>query len=142
LRALLIRHARAAARETWTGDDRLRPLDGKGRRQAQALADTLASFEVTRLVSSPFVRCLQTLQPAAERLRLPIEERHELAEGAEEAARTLLSELDVGVPAISTHGDVIGALLGPGYECRKGAIWLLEIDGTRVRPERYLAPPA
>ena len=33
---LLVRHARAGDRSEWEGDDRLRPLDKKGRRQAKA----------------------------------------------------------------------------------------------------------
>ena len=37
-----IRHADAGRRERWQGDDRLRPLGKKGRRQAEALARTLA----------------------------------------------------------------------------------------------------
>ncbi len=143
MRALLVRHARAGSRRRWTGDDRLRPLDRKGRRQARELARTLASLGVTRLLSSPYVRCVQTLEPAGERLGLPVEARPELAEGAaRDDVAVLLGELEDGVPALSTHGDVIVELLGPAGESRKGGIWVLELTGGQVRAERYLEPPA
>jgi len=141
MRVLLVRHARAGQRTQWTGDDRLRPLDKKGRRQAKALADTLAELGATRLLSSPYVRCVQTFEPAAERLGLPVEERNELAEGGSaEQLEPLLRELAPSVPALSTHGDVIESLLGPQRKCKKGAVWVLEMSGEDVRVERYLPP--
>jgi 8-oxo-(d)GTP phosphatase len=141
VRALLVRHTRAGERDEWTGDDRLRPLDKKGRRQAEALAGTLAELGATRLLSSPYVRCVQTLEPAAERLGLPIEERDELAEGASaDEVKALLHELGGSVPALSTHGDVIESLLGPQQKCKKGAVWVLAMSGGDVRAERYLPP--
>jgi broad specificity phosphatase PhoE len=142
VRVLLVRHARAGNRAAWSGDDRLRPLDTKGRRQADALADTLVEFSVARLLSSPYVRCVQTLEPAAARLGLPIVERDELADGAGDAVATLLAGLEGGVTALSTHRDVIAALLGSQRGCRKGGIWVLEVEGGLARPERYLDPPA
>jgi phosphohistidine phosphatase SixA len=141
MRVLLVRHARAGERATWDGDDRLRPLDSKGREQAKRLAKILAAQGATRLVSSPYVRCVETLAPASRRLDLPIEERSELAEGASaEQVLTLVSELSGSLPALSTHGDVIGELLGPQTRCKKGSIWVLEVDGRDVRPETYLPP--
>jgi len=141
VRALLVRHASAGERDEWTDDDRLRPLDKKGRRQAKALAGTLEELGATRLLSSPYVRCVQTLEPAAARLGLAIEERDELAEGASaDEVKALLGELGGSVPAISTHGDVIENLLGPQRKCKKGAVWVLEASGGDVRSERYLPP--
>ncbi len=140
MRVLVVRHASAGDRGRWSGDDRLRPLDAKGERQAAAVAATLSKLGATRLVSSPYRRCVQTLEPAADRLGLPIEERDELAEGASGGqVRALLADLDGSVPALSTHGDVIDALLD-GKPCKKGAIWVLGVEGDAVRPERYLPP--
>lgn len=125
----------------WTGDDRLRPLNRKGRRRAEALADTLAGLHATRLLSSPYVRCIQTLEPAAARLGLELEERAELAEGATAGeVVSLLAELEGAVPALCTHRDVIEALLGPQRACKKSAVWVLEVCGGDVRAERYLPP--
>jgi hypothetical protein len=52
----------------------------------------------------------------------------------------LLDELAGSVPALSTHGDVIGELVGWGRPCKKGSIWILELDAGEVRPESYLPP--
>ena len=143
MRVLLVRHARAGDRGAWTGDDRLRPLDREGRRQANALAETLAGLHATRLLSSPYARCIQTLEPAVARLGLELEERDELAEGATAGDLVrLLGELDGAVPALCTHRDVIEALLGPQRACKKGAAWVLEVRGADVRAERYLPPVA
>ena len=40
-------------RDAWDGDDDQRPLSDRGRRQAEALATTLAPYHMTRVVSSP-----------------------------------------------------------------------------------------
>ncbi len=57
----LVRHAKAGKRSKWLEDpanvdDRKRPLDDKGNLQAEALADRLADFAPTLLLSSPFMR--------------------------------------------------------------------------------------
>jgi phosphohistidine phosphatase SixA len=141
VQALLVRHARAGDRDEWTGDDGLRPLDGKGRKQAKRLAKTLARLGATRLVSSPALRCVQTFEPAAERLGLRIEQRDELAEGrGSEDVLSLLDDLAGSVPALSTHGDVIAEIVGWDAPCKKGAIWILEVDGREIRPETYVPP--
>jgi 8-oxo-dGTP diphosphatase len=142
MRVLLMRHASAGDRSDWQGDDGLRPLDGTGRRQAEALAPVLAEFGTQALLSSPAVRCVQTFEPASKLLGLPIEARPELAEGS---TRTdvlgLLEGVRAPLPSLSMHGDVIEELL-PGRACKKGAIWVVEVDGVEIRPERYLPPPA
>jgi phosphohistidine phosphatase SixA len=141
MKVLLVRHARAGDRLAWIGDDALRPLDEKGRRQAKRLAKTLAALGATRLVSSPSLRCVQTFEPAVGRLGVPLEERDELAEGASaEQVLALLEELGDSVPALSTHGDVIADLIGWDKKCKKGSIWVLELEGGDVRPETYLPP--
>ena len=142
MRVLLVRHARAGHRMQWAGDDTLRSLDKRGRKQAKALVKTLAGLGATRLLSSPYLRCVQTFEPAAKRLGLALEERDELAEtAAPDEVLALLGELD-GVPALSTHGNVVWELVGWDEPCKKGSIWVLEVEGREVRPETYLPPPA
>ena len=60
----LIRHAKAKNRLEWDDPDHLRPLTKRGRREAAALAERFRDEGLARLVSSPSVRCVQTLQPA------------------------------------------------------------------------------
>jgi broad specificity phosphatase PhoE len=137
---LLVRHAKAGKRRDWEGDDRLRPLDDKGWRQAEGLVETLSEYPVTRLASSGATRCVQTLEPLAEALGLAIESRCELEEGATpEETIALMAELgDAAV--LSTHGDILENLFGE--EGQKGSTRVVELrDGVPVVLE-YLPPPA
>jgi 8-oxo-dGTP diphosphatase len=117
---LLVRHTRAGDRQKWSGDDALRPLDGKGRKQAKRLAKALEQLGATRLVSSPALRCVQTFEPAAKRLGLQLEQRDELAEGGgPDQLLSLLESLGDSTPALSTHGDVIAEVVGWDAPCKK-----------------------
>jgi phosphohistidine phosphatase SixA len=118
--SVLVRHASAGERDDWDGDDRLRPLDKHGRRQAAELAGLLGSLEVRRIVSSPFTRCVETVEPLAEALGLPVELDDRLAEGAGQAAYVLVQEAGI---VCCTHGDVVGDLLGRGLK-KGGAVEL------------------
>ena len=77
---LLVRHASAGSREDWPGDDHLRPLDKRGWKQVAALVDLLADFPVDRILTSPYLRCVDTIEPVANTRGLPVEERDELSE--------------------------------------------------------------
>jgi 8-oxo-dGTP diphosphatase len=114
--SVLVRHASAGEAHDWEGDDRLRPLDAHGRRQAEELVELLESLELRRIVSSPFTRCVETLEPLAEALGMPIEPDERLAEGAGQAAYALVQENGI---VCCTHGDVVHELLGRGL--KKGA---------------------
>ncbi len=119
---ILLRHASAGDRNSWTGDDCLRPLDKRGRAQALALRDRLRAHGVQHVFSSPYVRCMQTVAP----LELEIVPDERLAEGASaEATLAFLHDLDDAVAC--THGDVIEAVLGRSV--KKGAAVVL--DGLR-----------
>jgi 8-oxo-dGTP diphosphatase len=88
------------------------------------------------------VRCVQTVEPLAARLRLPVEPRVELGEGIESAAvRALLAELREETPIVCTHGDVILDLIGWERVAKKGSTWILEPDGDGFAPAVYLPPP-
>lgn len=60
---LVLRHAKAKNRARWPGEEEDRPLTGYGRRQAQGLAGLLACWDPEQMLCSPWLRCLQTLQP-------------------------------------------------------------------------------
>jgi len=116
---VLLRHASAGNRDKWTGDDRLRPLDKRGHKQAAALCNTLLPLGVTRVLSSAYLRCVQTVAP----LGLEIELDDRLAEGApREETLELLAEADGAVAC--THGDVIENVIGRSI--KKGAAVVLE----------------
>jgi len=151
--AYLIRHARAGRRSVWQGPDEQRPLSGKGRRQSRSIARALREEPIARIVSSPFVRCVQTVEPLASALGLEVEEDALLAEGSGigHVERLVRANRDAGALALSSHGDVILGLLGaleaagvpldPGVVARKGSTWRLDVDDGRIVSGRYVPPP-
>jgi len=56
------------------------PLDERGKRQAEQLAERFTSVRLTAIYSSPLERCAETVGPLAERQRLRVVEREELIE--------------------------------------------------------------
>ena len=66
----LIRHAHAGDPERWEGDDDLRPLSDKGRRQSERLGSVLAGWKEAPdvFVTSPRVRAVQTAELVAAEL--------------------------------------------------------------------------
>ncbi len=149
---LVVRHAHAGERGGWRGDDRLRPLSTVGHQQADAIAAQLAPWHVTRVVSSPLVRCVQTVEPLAAALGLEVVEDERLAEGAApEDTAALLRAAGSGT-VLCSHGDVIGDLVERLADRRlvdrrqaqwpKGSTWVVEFDGDRdpVRAAYVAAP--
>ena len=133
---LLIRHALAGDSSAWEGDDRVRPLDERGRRQAKALVDELRKFEVDRIVSSPFTRCVQSVEPLAEARGLEIELDDLLGADRLHDVPQVLEKLAGQNAAVCTHGDL--PWLGD-RKFEKGATWLLD---DRLEPVRYIPPAA
>jgi broad specificity phosphatase PhoE len=147
----LLRHARAGRRSAWKGDDELRPLSKVGRRQAAGLLALLTDAELEQIVSSPYVRCTQTVEPLAAARGLEIDVADELREGAAlEDALRLVEKVSGQSTVLCTHGDMVQALLShfkangvkvgkPRME--KGSVWALETRNGRVTKAAYLPPP-
>jgi 8-oxo-dGTP pyrophosphatase MutT (NUDIX family)/phosphohistidine phosphatase SixA len=63
---ILARHVSAGSKAGWPGDDLGRPLDAAGIIDALLLADLLACFAPrARVISSPAVRCVDSMRPYA-----------------------------------------------------------------------------
>jgi 8-oxo-(d)GTP phosphatase len=150
--AYLIRHAKAGSRSQWTDADELRPLSTSGRRQAKAIVHAFDGIPVSRVLSSPAVRCVQTVQPLAAARSRSVEERDELAEGRSlRGALKLLEEVEDGAVVFSGHGDLIpaivehaeahGAIVGSERGWKKASTWVLEREAGAVVRMRYLPPP-
>ncbi|HET9724279.1 MAG TPA: NUDIX hydrolase [Actinomycetota bacterium] len=150
--AYLVRHGKCGSRSNWTEDDRLRPLSKAGRRQAEALVKAFRGLDVQRAISSPYVRCVQTIRPLALDRGLPVETSEALAEGAPPERALALLEETVHTPTVlCTHGDVVpavvlhlaerGAELDGERDWKKGSVWALERRDGRVVRARYLPPP-
>jgi 8-oxo-dGTP diphosphatase len=151
----LVRHAKAGNRDAWREPDELRPVSRAGRRQAEGLVSVFEGLPVRRLFASPFLRCIQTLEPLAEARGLEIDLAHELSEGARPPAAEalILAAAADGSAVCSTHGDVqqgvVEELLGRGARLdggtvafKKGSTWVLEVVGGKVASLRYVAPPS
>ncbi len=114
---VVVRHARSRSRSSWTKADPLRPLNPRGRVRAKALVPILAAFGVTRVITSPSVRCLDTLSPYTATTGIPARLKSALSEEGfgqqpERASYHLTRLLERGEPAvICSHGPVIPALL-------------------------------
>jgi phosphohistidine phosphatase SixA len=122
---LLVRHGSAGDRALWEGDDGERPLDEKGIRQAAVLVDLLAPYEVGQILSSPAVRCLQTVGPLARARGVEVEARDELTEVRQwtEGAELVRSLADTDA-VVCGHGGLDQVLREPP-RWKKGAVFVV-----------------
>lgn len=152
---VMVRHAKAISRKEWGSknggaDDTKRPLDRRGHRQAKALRGLLEAYGVTRLVSSPSTRCMQTLRPFAKDAGIDITTCPDLTEEAFEAhhkaprraMKKLVAEAlaDPGAPvAICGHRPVLpsmGAVVHSGNHPMSTAECLIVHLDQKGRPVR------
>jgi 8-oxo-dGTP diphosphatase len=104
------------------------------------------------LISSPFVRCRQTLEPLAKQLGVHVKKDDSLSEAKpfEPMLRLLESTPDGSV--LCSHGDMIpdmiaglqrrGCVITTAPHWKKGSVWVLERagDGTFVTAESWPPP--
>jgi 8-oxo-dGTP diphosphatase len=132
---LVIRHARAGHRSEWEGDDRRRPLDERGRVQSGKLVPELEGFEIERILSSPYDRCVQTVEPLAAARGLDIDRREELSEERQGTAGVALArELAGEAVALCVHGGLSDWTFG--VRQKKGEILFVDADGRVVERRR------
>jgi len=147
----LVRHADAGNRTQWSELDRVRPLSESGWRQAESLVSLFADATLSRVLTSSYLRCRQTVEPLARARRLTLEYDDRLIEGADTgAAWELISGVGDG-SVLCSHGDVVSAVvihldragipLEGGRRWEKCSIWALEVDGGTVHRGRYIPPP-
>jgi 8-oxo-dGTP diphosphatase len=147
----LVRHAKAGERRCWNGDDTLRPLSNAGWRQAHAIATRLAKHGATTPISSPYVRCHQTLEPLGTQLGVEVTDDIRLIEGEPfEPVLELLAEAPTGA-VLCSHGDIVPAVVQAlerrGMEVqtpadwRKATVWVLHRKSDRVVRGRVWPPP-
>jgi 8-oxo-(d)GTP phosphatase len=140
---IVLRHAKAEPRDSWSGDDLDRPLNGVGKERADTLTPLLNAYGVRRVVSSPAVRCTQTIEPFAHDISTFLEIDDRLSEDTRfaDVNRSVSAMLDRKTPVVvCTHRqtlpwifDVVGADtvdLGPGegvvVHHRKGVVFATE----------------
>jgi 8-oxo-dGTP diphosphatase len=149
----VVRHAKAGVRSAWRGPDQVRPLTRRGRKQARRLVDRFQGLDLGRIVSSPFVRCVQTVEPLAAARGLAVEPVAELREGVSvtDLVRAIAS-LDERPTVVCSHGTEIesmidrfhrdGATIEGARGIAKGSVWVLDREAGRVVSAQYLRAPA
>jgi 8-oxo-dGTP diphosphatase len=147
----LVRHAHAGKKAQWRGPDLARPLSAQGRKEALGLIDQLRDFPVRRLLSSPAERCLQTVEPLANKLGQPIELREALGvHGTVAEVLELLASSALDESVLCTHGELIreafdelraaGIELSSPPQWPKGSTWVLNRDRRGRWQGLYLEP--
>lgn len=148
----VVRHAKAGSRGHWTGDDRLRPLTKKGWRQAEDLVPILEKFPITAIFSSPYLRCVQTVEPLSRACKVAVKTATELAEGhGLEGLGEFLTDKKLDHAVLCTHGDIVWELVQDlvgrhviragegGFD--KGSTWVLSTKDGIATKARYLPSP-
>ena len=147
----LIRHSKAGERRVWNGQDVDRPLSKTGWKQSQAVARRLSKKNITALYASPYVRCMQTLEPLGQLAGLPVQPEQRLFEDEPfEPVLALINEVEDG-SVLCSHGDiipaVINALVRRDMEVEtppdwgKASVWVLRRKGDRITRGKVWPPP-
>ncbi|MFT3715691.1 MAG: NUDIX hydrolase [Gordonia sp. (in: high G+C Gram-positive bacteria)] len=155
---VLVRHGKAGRRGMFGVDDTRRPLDETGQAQAQALSGVLELFGVSELHAADRLRCVQTLEPTAQRLGVDVvvepTQTEEATSADPDAALTRLRQLAApfdGVRALCGQGGSIAPLLErwssqDGVDCpvsrfRKGSVSVLTLLGDELVQIDHLTTP-
>ena len=145
---LVVRHATAGSKSRFSGDDSNRPLDKRGRAQAEALVAQLLAFGATDVYAADRLRCHQTVEPLAEELGVEICNEPTLtaeayANDRKPGRRRVVEIAAAGrTPVICTQGEVIPDLVA--WWCdrdgvlpdksrnRKASTWVLSLSAGQV----------
>ena len=154
---LIVRHGTAGRKARYKGDDRKRPLDSSGRKQAKSLVPQLLAFGGDEVYAADRVRCSQTVEPFAAELGVGITSEPTLTEEAYAASpkdahrRVLEIAAESSTPVICTQGKVIPYLIDWWCERdgvkpdksrnRKGSTWVLSLVDGRLVAADHLASP-
>lgn len=105
-------------------------------KQAESVAEHLADERIEMVLSSPYPRCIETVQPLADLLGLEVVVDAALAEGSDiKDSWKLVESLRGSRAVLCSHGDVIPELVSrnqrrgmqvPGKAgCAKASVWKL-----------------
>lgn len=149
---IVVRHAKAKPRSTWAGAEGERTLAATGKRQALAVGRLMEAWGPEKLISSPWVRCMQTVCPYARNRGLSIKEKRALTEAANarspkaaaKVVESLFDKYDKPI-ALCTHRPVLPTVLGvlskrlpPSLSrhlptedpyLKPGEMWVLQVTG-------------
>jgi 8-oxo-dGTP diphosphatase len=140
---ILLRHARAGSKLRDRARDFERRLDPKGREVALRLPETIAVYPRPELIlSSPFRRCVQTVEPLARALGMHVVEDERFTPNrSAKAVREAFGDSPAN-SVVCTHGEVITMLFDGTVKCAKGAFWIVERRKGTFIPTLYVEAPA
>ena len=112
---IILRHAQARTRNGWKADDLERPLTKPGETQAQRLSPLLAAYGVRCILTSPAVRCAQTVDTYARSIKALMEVDDRLAEDTKPRAveRSIATVLERKGPiVVCSHRPTLPWIFG------------------------------
>jgi phosphohistidine phosphatase SixA len=146
----LVRHAHAGSQKRWPGPDHDRPLSVRGQEQADGLLEALRDLPVARILTSPTVRCRDTVVPLGHHRGVPVEPTGSLDVNAPvERLLELVVDPSLRTAVLCGHGEQLRCLLrllagsirldGP-LRLEKGSTWILDLAAGPNGAARYLPP--
>ncbi|WP_237234410.1 NUDIX hydrolase [Rothia nasisuis] len=148
---IVVRHAKAKPRASWAGAEGERSLAATGKRQALAVGRLLEAWAPERIISSPWVRCMQTVYPYSKAFGVSIKEKRALTEAhharspkqTRKVVESLFEKRDKSVvlcthrPVLPTVLEVFGGQLGKRLRphlptsdpyLKPGEMWVLQVS--------------
>lgn len=149
---VLLRHADAGLKSEWSGPDDWRGLTELGHDQARAIVAMLGDRPIQRILTSPSLRCRQTVVPLARARELDVEPCWQLARDAVPAdVLGLLADPDTDAAVVCSHRETLQAVFSQlilsddvvaraGDPMEKAAAWLLcgSVGGPQPARLEYL----
>ena len=123
---ILVRHAKAMPPESWDGPDHTRPLMQRGLNQAKRIAGGMAAFGPERIISSPAVRCLATIDPLSRLTGTDVKVKSGVSQDSyrasgEKPRKIVGNEVAKRVGSVvCSHGPVLPQLLSAAAEVGNG----------------------
>jgi 8-oxo-dGTP diphosphatase len=139
---VMLRHAKAIAREEWRGEDEDRPLDNLGQLQAKRMLSVYQVFGLQSIITSDAVRCYDTVLPMSRALGIEPVITKEISEYTfkkdRDKSKDFIRELasEVGKQLIPTlicsHNPVLPKMLEKLL--KKSAVRAISADLAKLQP--------
>ncbi|HXD61963.1 MAG TPA: NUDIX domain-containing protein [Lacisediminihabitans sp.] len=115
---IALRHGKAVPPASWDGPDATRPLLHRGTEQAASVAPAIAAWRPEKLVSSPALRCVATIEPVAALTGLEVKASPGISQDAYEDGTATVKKV-VGkrlekqqTVVLCSHGPVLPDIIG------------------------------
>ena len=154
---IMLRHAKALAREEWQGEDEDRPLEQLGQQQARRMLSLYQVYGLTQIHTSDAVRCHDTVEQMAHALKISLTITNKVSEytwrkNKEKAIDYAKDLIKVNEPVIlCSHNPVLPRMMEkltkkidvdyPSNKLEPGESWILHHNGKKVvQIDRLEAP--